>query len=394
MREETNIMTNRIRYTLQNAVANTFYQLPDFILHHPEFDNLCSDAKILYAVLLRRHKLSLRNNWHDSNGDIYFYFSRTDMQAVLKKSDKTIKKIVEQLKECGLLDEEAQGLNKPNKLYLLLPQLQESEMPKWWRDINEDTPTAQQSQGHGNIPTPNTEDLRPQTRSFSESGHGNFPTPDSENFRPNYIDISYIENKEKEINNTHTISSSLSCQVSHVSQVMSSTPDKKDGQDRHDAANSYVSDRQVNNSKTLEMPKPQGKSPSNVSYVQDDTVARIESYSQLIKDNIEFSYFASERRGDIGLISSFVDIIVDTVFTISPTMRIGGEEKSRAVVSSVFSKLNHQDIIYALHKFKSVETPITNKTAYIRTLLYNCKQEQEAQAINLYQRGADDEWWE
>jgi len=152
---------------LQNAVANTFYQLPDFILHHPEFDSLCSDAKILYAVLLRRHKLSLRNNWHDSNGDIYFYFSRTDMQAVLKKSDKTIKKIVEQLKECGLLDEEAQGLNKPNKLYLLLPQLQESEMPKWWRDINEYTPTAQQSQGHGNIPTPNTEIFRLQTRKIS-----------------------------------------------------------------------------------------------------------------------------------------------------------------------------------------------------------------------------------
>ncbi|MDR1754915.1 MAG: replication initiator protein A, partial [Eubacterium sp.] len=111
-------MSGRIRYTRQNIVNNFFYQLPRF-LFDPEFINLSSDAKLLYSILRNRHEMSVKNDWVDENDDVYIYFKREDMQAMLGLSDKPIAKAMKDLKAYGLLEETKQGLGKPNRIYLL-----------------------------------------------------------------------------------------------------------------------------------------------------------------------------------------------------------------------------------------------------------------------------------
>lgn len=110
-------MSKRTRYTVNDIAKNTFYQLPKF-LFDDEFDNLSSDAKLLYAILKDRHNMSMANGWINENNEVYFIYTREDMQDMLKKSYNTIKKALEQLKSHGLIEEERQGLNKPNILYL------------------------------------------------------------------------------------------------------------------------------------------------------------------------------------------------------------------------------------------------------------------------------------
>ena len=108
------------RYTTIDEIQSQFYQLPKFIMQG-EYRNLSSDAKILYAMLKDRHSLSLSNRWINSNDEIYSIFSRQDMADMLGVSLPTAKKAITQLKNIGLVDEERQGLNKPNLIYLCKP---------------------------------------------------------------------------------------------------------------------------------------------------------------------------------------------------------------------------------------------------------------------------------
>ena len=80
---------------------------------------MLSYAKILYALLRDRHEASVKNDWHDDNGEVYLYFKREEMQQMLHLSNKPVINAMTSLKSYGLLEEVKQGLGKPNKIYLL-----------------------------------------------------------------------------------------------------------------------------------------------------------------------------------------------------------------------------------------------------------------------------------
>jgi len=111
-------MGSRVRYTRFNIVTNSFYQLPKF-LFNIEFSDLSNDARVLYALLRNRHEISVVNGWFDEKDEVYQYFKRKDMQAMLHLSDKTVTRAMQDLKDFGLLEEQRQGCNKPNRIYLL-----------------------------------------------------------------------------------------------------------------------------------------------------------------------------------------------------------------------------------------------------------------------------------
>jgi len=111
-------MTDRARYTINDVSNNTFYQLPKF-LFDDEFASLSNDDRVLYSIIRDRHELSVRNGWCDENQNVYVYFKREDMQAMLRLSENTILKSMSKLKAHGLLDEVRQGRGKPNRIYLL-----------------------------------------------------------------------------------------------------------------------------------------------------------------------------------------------------------------------------------------------------------------------------------
>jgi hypothetical protein len=110
------------RYTRQSVVIGTFYQMPRF-LTAGEFagDTLSNNARVLYTLLLERHKLSIKNGWYDKNGDVYIYFKREEMEKRLGLSERTVVKVIQELKNLALVEETHQGLNKPNQIYLLFP---------------------------------------------------------------------------------------------------------------------------------------------------------------------------------------------------------------------------------------------------------------------------------
>ena len=94
----------------------------------------------------------------------------------------------------------------------------------------------------------------------------------------------------------------------------------------------------------------------------------INNYTDLIKSNIGYDEFSQQRGIDMGLIDNFISIIVDTVFTQDSSVLIQKEMKPIAIVKSNYSKLDYEDIEYALDKFTNNSELITKKREFIRSL--------------------------
>jgi DNA-binding transcriptional regulator YhcF (GntR family) len=105
------------RYNQEDVSNNLFYQMPKF-LFEGELRNLSNDARVLYSLLKDRHELSLKNNWINEEGEVYFIFSRESMCEVLGLSDKTVTKAINHLKKHDLIEEERRGQGKPNLIFL------------------------------------------------------------------------------------------------------------------------------------------------------------------------------------------------------------------------------------------------------------------------------------
>ncbi|MBM7562526.1 replication initiator protein A [Fusibacter tunisiensis] len=146
-------------------ISNQFLQLPR-CLFDSYYSSLSNNAKILYAILKDRLSLSEKNGWKDERGETYIVYTRKNMQAMLGVTDKTLKKAILELEEAGLFEEKRTGLNKANRIYIKMPNL---------------------NSGHEKIPSQEPEKT---------------PSQESEKFRPNYTD----SNKLKLVSKTSSLS--------------------------------------------------------------------------------------------------------------------------------------------------------------------------------------------
>ena len=96
---------------------NAFYQFPQWLLDE-DYKNLGLRAKVMYMLIFDRRTLSIQNEWHDKNGDVFVYFTNQQFMDLLNCNEKTVIKAKKELQDFGLIKEERQGVNKPNRLYI------------------------------------------------------------------------------------------------------------------------------------------------------------------------------------------------------------------------------------------------------------------------------------
>ena len=59
-------------YKVNETLNHKYYQIPQELFINPLYKNaLNSDSKLLYGFLLDRLSLSIKNNWHDKDGNVY-----------------------------------------------------------------------------------------------------------------------------------------------------------------------------------------------------------------------------------------------------------------------------------------------------------------------------------
>ncbi|QEA46307.1 replication initiator protein A [Leuconostoc citreum] len=95
-----------------------FYKIPKALFENEFYAEMKLETKMVYAILRDRFLLSIKNNWIDKNGDVYLIYKNSDLQTILSVGEKKVISLKKELADFGLLEEERQGLNKPNRLYV------------------------------------------------------------------------------------------------------------------------------------------------------------------------------------------------------------------------------------------------------------------------------------
>lgn len=129
------------KYNIVDRAKFTFYQIPKLLIHGEKYKSHLSSNDILaYSILMDRLNISIKNNWYDEEGYIYFVYSNNELQKILNVSKNTVVKIKKNLTKLGLLEEERTG--RANRLYLLEPEIENVDEAKYIMKLDEDIEDA------------------------------------------------------------------------------------------------------------------------------------------------------------------------------------------------------------------------------------------------------------
>jgi hypothetical protein len=108
---------------MPNNYQTIYFQLPAFLFNNYAYRKLGLSAKVTYALLQDRLKLSRQRHWQDEKGDVFIIFTNQELMDVLGLSEHTVIKIKQELTRFKLLRQKRMGINQPNRLYLPEPNL-------------------------------------------------------------------------------------------------------------------------------------------------------------------------------------------------------------------------------------------------------------------------------
>ncbi|XHW63624.1 conserved phage C-terminal domain-containing protein [Streptococcus dysgalactiae subsp. equisimilis] len=95
-----------------------FFKFPKPFIYDEKYKTLSNNAKLMYMLLFGCLELSIKNGWHDKEGNVFQYYTNEQLMVDLNSSEKTIIKFKKELKDVGLLEEVRQGNNLPNRIYI------------------------------------------------------------------------------------------------------------------------------------------------------------------------------------------------------------------------------------------------------------------------------------
>lgn len=115
-------------YKVSEVYAETYYQLPKILFTNNKYKELSNDAKVAFALLKDRFNYSVRNQWVDEQNNLYFIYTNLALKKILNCSEPKVIKIKNDLEAAHLLLQKRMGINQPNRLYLLKPEVAASDV--------------------------------------------------------------------------------------------------------------------------------------------------------------------------------------------------------------------------------------------------------------------------
>lgn len=114
-------MSNKITFDYfygKEADMLTFYRIPKLLFTNDYFENLSTDGKVLYGLMLDRMSLSLKNGWFDAENRAFIYFSIEEAMDLLKCKKNKIVDLMKRLEDVCLIERRRQGQGKPSVIYV------------------------------------------------------------------------------------------------------------------------------------------------------------------------------------------------------------------------------------------------------------------------------------
>ena len=96
----------------------SFFRIPKALFQEQRFQNLSTDAKTLYGILLDRMSLSVKNEWFDQKGRVFIIFTIEDVKRTLRCADNKATRLLRELEGFGLIERKRRGQGKPSLVYV------------------------------------------------------------------------------------------------------------------------------------------------------------------------------------------------------------------------------------------------------------------------------------
>lgn len=334
------------RFSVSEIRAERFLKLPQFLFEGELKKAVSNDAKVLYALLRNRFELSAKNNWVNSNGEVYIIFTREEMCDMLCCQQEKVRKLVKQLITAGLIEEERMGLNLPNRIFLIHPD---------------------------------------------ESLDNNNPSP-SDNDSGCDEDTDAADNTNYENNNTAEPQAEI-CRKAHTRIVKIRKVKKQHSK------NSGISKTQITECRTPSLNKTDFKKtntlrkiPSILSVGKDELkinkstknertndTSRTQNYCDEIektKSQIEYDLLKQRYPSHLpNIVDSITELITDIRTTPDAYITTGSKKMPADAFSFKLGKLTGLEIENIIERFKDNLSPINNPRAYLTSMLWNAASE-------------------
>lgn len=295
----------------------SFYRIPKVLFTAAHYRAVPVEAKVLYGLLLDRMALSARNGWLDEGRRVFIYFTLEDAMAMMGCGHNKAVRLFADLEQIGLIERRKQGQGRPTRIYVknfILPtETGEPEAPEACPDST--PPDQRETSGMGKSEEA-PEVLTSQNRksALPETGSPDFPKPN---------------------------------------------------------ANKTDKNKTERNDTDLSIPPSSPRDSPTRAQRQQMRMDEMDSYRELIKENISYDLLLQENPYDDELIDGYVELMVDACCSSRPSIRISGEEIPTAAVRSRFLKLNKEHIGYVMDSMRQNTTRIVNIRAYMLSALYN-----------------------
>ncbi|MFT8888182.1 MAG: replication initiator protein A [Ethanoligenens sp.] len=323
-----------------------FFRLPRVLFLDERYRGLSTDAKVLYALMLDRMGLSVKNGWADKAGRVFIYFTIEEIKTTLCCGGTKASGLYAELEKAALIERGRQTgraqrvyvcdfacvYGRPAKTAEPAPETSQPEKPQ--------TPEEDLSTKSPRFPP----DFQPVVKSGPDdapqisAGHRN-PNP----FQPESggLDTGFRATGPRFPAPSHT---------------------EKNQTDENQT------DRPI-----LRFPRQ----PSE--RLNRDTVCHN------IQENIAYDILLLKRPEDKSRINGVVSLLADTVCGSRPALRISGEDIPMPEVRDRLLSLDDGHIEYLLEHLRRNQAPIRNLRAYMLAVLYHAPERMDL---------AYDEWYE
>ena len=98
----------------QSGELFSYFRIPKALFQDSRFQQLSTDARTLYGILLDRMSLSAKNGWLDEQGRVYIIYTVREVQESLCCAEHKAVKLFRELEDIDLIERKRRGLGRPS----------------------------------------------------------------------------------------------------------------------------------------------------------------------------------------------------------------------------------------------------------------------------------------
>lgn len=308
-----------------------FFRLPKVLFLDERYCGLSAESKLLYALMLDRMGLSIRNGWADKAGRVFIYFTLEEIRKMLDCGHGKATGLCRELEEAALIERGPQKKKgHPQPIYV--------------RDF---------ACVYGKPAVPK---IKPKVEILEKPEQAKLSDAENRQLKEESADF-FHSIQQKDTDNVKL--EPLMPESGGVDAEI-----RQHGCRKPAASNTDFNKIDLSKTNLSIVPFPRGMPALS------DGMDRREAL-ETIHENISYDILLQKLPDDKSRIDGIVSLLVDTVCSRRPTIRISGEEISTEDVRERLLSLDDGHIEYVFDCMDESNVPIGNIRAYLLTALYN-----------------------